>query len=133
MDSSVSQKDEIWFLRVCHHISDAVWSTILQIIAAQHTTVANCTNKQYRFFKLSLLILIPDHGYLQSWECGDVAPFGCDSQLLACSALKCEKLCSVVCRVDVCLCMGKIGIILSLILKASIFSPVSVWTRSCSH
>jgi len=25
MDSSVSQKDEIWFLRVCHHISNAVY------------------------------------------------------------------------------------------------------------
>ena len=24
MDSSVSPKDEIWFLRVCHHVSDAV-------------------------------------------------------------------------------------------------------------
>ena len=26
MDSSVSPKDEIWFLRVCHHISHAVYS-----------------------------------------------------------------------------------------------------------
>ena len=25
MDSSVSLKDEIWFLRVCHHISNAVF------------------------------------------------------------------------------------------------------------
>jgi hypothetical protein len=25
MDSSVSPKDEIWFLRVCHHISKAVY------------------------------------------------------------------------------------------------------------
>jgi len=25
MDSSVSPKDEIWFLRVCHHISNAVY------------------------------------------------------------------------------------------------------------
>jgi len=24
MDSSVSPKDEIWFLRVCHHISNTV-------------------------------------------------------------------------------------------------------------
>jgi hypothetical protein len=29
MDSSVSPKDEIWFLRVCHHISNAVYHTIL--------------------------------------------------------------------------------------------------------
>ena len=27
MDSSVSPKDEIWFLRVCHHISNAVYYT----------------------------------------------------------------------------------------------------------
>jgi hypothetical protein len=25
MESSVSAKDEIWFLRVCHHISNAVY------------------------------------------------------------------------------------------------------------
>jgi len=25
MDSSISPKDEIWFLRVCHHISNAVY------------------------------------------------------------------------------------------------------------
>jgi len=25
MDSSVSPQDEIWFLRVCHHISNAVY------------------------------------------------------------------------------------------------------------
>jgi len=26
MDSSVSAKDEIWFLRVCHHVSNAVYA-----------------------------------------------------------------------------------------------------------
>jgi len=26
MDSSVSAEDEIWFLRVCHHISNAVYN-----------------------------------------------------------------------------------------------------------
>jgi len=30
MDSSVSPKDEIWFLRVCHHISNAVYHKIIQ-------------------------------------------------------------------------------------------------------
>ena len=29
MDSSVSPKDEIWFLRVCHHISNAACHTLL--------------------------------------------------------------------------------------------------------
>jgi len=28
MDSSVSPKDEIWFLRVCHHISNALYPFI---------------------------------------------------------------------------------------------------------
>jgi len=26
MDSTVSPKDEIWFLRVCHHISNALYT-----------------------------------------------------------------------------------------------------------
>jgi len=30
MDSSVSPKDEIWFLRVCHHISNAVYELLGQ-------------------------------------------------------------------------------------------------------
>jgi len=32
MDSSVSPKDEIWFLRVCHHISNAVY---LQMVSSR--------------------------------------------------------------------------------------------------
>ena len=28
MDSSVSPKDEIWFLRVCHHISNSVYTVV---------------------------------------------------------------------------------------------------------
>ena len=35
MDSSVSPKDEIWFLRVCDHISNAVY---LQDIVGYHMT-----------------------------------------------------------------------------------------------
>jgi hypothetical protein len=34
MDSSVSPKDEIWFLRVCHHISNAVYSSTLSLTTA---------------------------------------------------------------------------------------------------
>jgi len=30
MDSSVSPKDEIWFVRMCHHISDAVYHYTLR-------------------------------------------------------------------------------------------------------
>jgi len=32
MDSSVSPKDEIWFLRVCHHISNAVYLCIFPVL-----------------------------------------------------------------------------------------------------
>jgi hypothetical protein len=31
MDSSVSAKDEIWFLRVCHHISNALYPQLLGV------------------------------------------------------------------------------------------------------
>jgi len=36
MDSSVSPKDEIWFLRVCHHISNAVYIRIYTVINYIH-------------------------------------------------------------------------------------------------
>jgi hypothetical protein len=29
MDSSVAPKDETWFLRVCHHISNAACNTLM--------------------------------------------------------------------------------------------------------
>jgi hypothetical protein len=32
MDSSVSPKDEIWFLRVCHHISSAVYVLLTTLL-----------------------------------------------------------------------------------------------------
>jgi hypothetical protein len=31
MDSSVSPKEEIWFLHVCHHISNAVYLLVLKV------------------------------------------------------------------------------------------------------
>ena len=30
MDSSVSPKDEIWFLRVCHHISTGLYNMVIR-------------------------------------------------------------------------------------------------------
>jgi len=43
MDSSFSPKDEIWFLRVCHHISNAVYSNItLFNIKRMGHCVADC-------------------------------------------------------------------------------------------
>jgi hypothetical protein len=41
MDSSVSPKDEIWFLRVCHHISNAVY--LMQHEEDRDTAVGTAT------------------------------------------------------------------------------------------
>ena len=38
MDSSVSPKDEIWFLRVCHHISNAVYYPAFCLVRLRKTT-----------------------------------------------------------------------------------------------
>ena len=40
MDSSVSPKDEIWFLRLCHHISNAVYSNGRENVTCLHELVA---------------------------------------------------------------------------------------------
>ena len=40
MDSSVSPKDEIWFLRVCHHISNAVYALCSSTLPFPHTLFA---------------------------------------------------------------------------------------------
>jgi hypothetical protein len=39
MDPSVSLKDEIWFLRVCHHISNAVYNGQAVAVKDHHTGV----------------------------------------------------------------------------------------------
>jgi len=46
MGSSVSPTDEIWFLRVCHHISNAVYlfhRDLLAFSASPQPTAALCT------------------------------------------------------------------------------------------
>jgi hypothetical protein len=40
MDSSVSPKDEIWFLRVCHHISNAVCQRLFHCGVLPNANVA---------------------------------------------------------------------------------------------
>jgi hypothetical protein len=43
MDSSVSPKDEIWFLRVCHHISTEVyslWTLLYRVILEERSMVS---------------------------------------------------------------------------------------------
>jgi hypothetical protein len=53
MDSSVSPKDDIWFLRVCHHISNAVYIFLTIYIATEKNyyirTKHDCTSPQYIF------------------------------------------------------------------------------------
>jgi hypothetical protein len=46
MDSSVSAKDEIWFLRVCHHVSNALYlrmlaKIVLWLAAVQKAVIVN--------------------------------------------------------------------------------------------
>jgi len=35
MDSSLSPKDEIWFLRACHHISNALYAWLPRTLPSQ--------------------------------------------------------------------------------------------------
>jgi len=51
MDSSVSPKDKIWFLRVCHHISNAVYLLIWRLDGPQ--------NRPGRYGKEENLFLLP--------------------------------------------------------------------------
>jgi len=39
MHSSVSPKDEIWFLRVCHHISKAVYYSVHAAVGICYASV----------------------------------------------------------------------------------------------
>ena len=49
MDSSVSPKDEIWFLRVCHHISNAVY--LAQIFVSLKSLVFPLVSPTFRGFQ----------------------------------------------------------------------------------
>jgi hypothetical protein len=51
MDSSVSAKDEIWFLRVCHHVSNAVCMRTAAAIARYRGKfgVFSAATKHHRF------------------------------------------------------------------------------------
>jgi hypothetical protein len=42
MDPSVSRKDEIWLLRVCHHISNAVYLYSAGTCCLQHISMKHC-------------------------------------------------------------------------------------------
>ena len=50
MDSSVSPKDENWFLRLCHHISNAVYNTPNEKFSNVSSDALNnaesCTNRK---------------------------------------------------------------------------------------
>jgi hypothetical protein len=53
MDSSVSPKDEIWFLRVCHHVSNAVY----QFTKLQKATYLTVTTQKSGFCGLGISAL----------------------------------------------------------------------------
>jgi len=48
MDSSVSPKDEVWFLRVYHHISNAVYACVMSDTQTRDT--ANGTARSNKSF-----------------------------------------------------------------------------------
>jgi len=50
MDSSVSPKDEIWFLRVCHHISAGLYHSVPHYIT-NGTTSVRTPNVRYKFVR----------------------------------------------------------------------------------
>ena len=52
MDSSVSLKDEIWFLRVCHHISTGLYNSQYYITASTRFTDVRSENKEEISFLL---------------------------------------------------------------------------------
>jgi hypothetical protein len=48
MDSSVSPKDEIWFLRVCHHISTGLYLRSLMCFPVAYVVV-ECFSSLYEY------------------------------------------------------------------------------------
>jgi len=40
MNSSVSLKDQIWFLRVCHHVSNVLYNVVVVVVAAAAAAAA---------------------------------------------------------------------------------------------
>jgi uncharacterized CHY-type Zn-finger protein len=55
MDSSVAPKDEIWFLRVCHHISNAVYFKI-PLFVPGNPDILICGNCREMFTELQELL-----------------------------------------------------------------------------
>jgi hypothetical protein len=52
MDTSFSLKDEIWFLGVCHHFSNAVYEYDQKMAAINDTAVSTVDEKGYRYLKV---------------------------------------------------------------------------------
>jgi len=68
MDSSVSPKDEIWFLSVCHHISIGIYHQFniktFYVISVQYSSVFFCESqsKQRLFppYEVNVLVFITE-------------------------------------------------------------------------
>jgi len=53
MDLSVSLKDQIWFLRVCHHVSNVLYREVITLPLQYHTVHINvlCGGKKREIFE----------------------------------------------------------------------------------
>jgi len=61
MDSSVSPKDEIWFLRVCHHISTGLYLILMPVIIyfiTQEPLNHNLSNLDFTFLQHNLSMIM---------------------------------------------------------------------------
>jgi len=62
MDSSVSAKDEIWFLHVCHHVSNTVYT--IKILDGSINSLLNI-NVKCTIYKVEQIKIYP-------FECFDI-------------------------------------------------------------
>jgi len=79
MDSSDSPIEEIWFLRVCHHISNAVYythyfkllQTSLTRFAALYSSLSSIhisISKEYKLEKHMLTLVVQTQTASQGWQ-----------------------------------------------------------------
>jgi hypothetical protein len=70
MDSSVSAKNEIWFVRVFHHVSNAVYSATVRVTAAVLLSGGRCGSLAGCVERIGAAILFGDVSNDET-ECDD--------------------------------------------------------------
>jgi hypothetical protein len=89
MDSSVSLKDQIWFLRVCRHISNAVYKhrTERSVISQSgKTSVTLASRKRLSSQQIDIAALIRDaKGYLQFLDLKSIREVSIDNHATICT------------------------------------------------